>query len=673
MRGRAAALLRLQVRNDERAKGEVMRARARACVRRQPISSQRQPHRRPRDLAAQHSIPHPRTPQIKQKPNKQRAAATATATATTTAPSTAAAATGAGAATTTSARAAAAAAGTSAPAPLLALPQLLRGLGAGALPPLPPPIAGADADAAADANNRRRSSSAASAAPAAAATSSIASPRLAHHHSHRRAFSSAAAAVAAPAASSAASASAAAAPLAANTQDDDDDDHDSQLVAAARRDPFALVADEVAAVGERMRRTVATEVPALADAALYFLRPGVTGKRLRPTLLLLMAGALEGEGATGGAATTSATTTKADDDPLSVDLRAPHEPCAPHETRRRQQRVAEVAELIHVASLLHDDVLDEASTRRGVPALHAATAVAAAATGASSSSSSSSSRRDKLAILAGDFLLARASVTLAALGDSRVVALLSRVLEHLVSGEVMQMSAKGEQLASPAHYLKKTYAKTASLMANSCRAVALIGGAQGGGDLAFEAARGGDGLGEGERDGRRSRDVWGEDEDDDDDDDDAGRAARRQQQQQPPLAPADAAWEYGRHLGMAFQVVDDLLDLTGAPGILGKPTLSDLRAGLATAPVLMAAEEDATGELRALATARFSGGERDVSRAVELVARTRGVERAWALARRHADAAADAVRALPPARTERARAHRAALVALTRRVLERRK
>ena len=480
---------------------------------------------------------------------------------------------------------------------------------------------------------------------------------------------------------------AAPAPVAPPSADDPDDDSSSSspLVAAARRDPFALVAAEVAAVGERMRRTVATEVPALADAALYFLRPGVTGKRLRPTLLMLMAGALEEEeeeegggehGGEGRAANAGDRDDDADDDPLSVDLRAPHEPCGARETRRRQQRVAEVAELIHVASLLHDDVLDEASTRRGVPALHAAalaTAAAAAVPSSSSSSSSSSRRADKLAILAGDFLLARASVTLAALGDSRVVALLSRVLEHLVSGEVMQMSARGAELASPAHYLRKTYAKTASLMANSCRAVALIGGARGGGDLAFEAARGGDGLAGGGAGGGEEdvADDWGEEGG-------AGAAAaaaaRASSAPAPAaLAPADAAWEYGRHLGMAFQVVDDLLDLTGAAGVLGKPTLSDLRAGLATAPVLMAAEEDATGELRALAAARFSGGERDVARAVALVARTRGVERAWALARRHADAAAAAVRALPPARTERARAHRAALVALTRRVLERRK
>lgn len=81
----------------------------------------------------------------------------------------------------------------------------------------------------------------------------------------------------------------------------------------------------------------------------------MTGKRLRPTLVLLMASSLDGD-APGP-------------DSLTVDLRPPHE--APTEQRRRQQRIAEVAETIHVASLLHDDVLDDAATRRGVSSLNA--------------------------------------------------------------------------------------------------------------------------------------------------------------------------------------------------------------------------------------------------------------------------------------------------------------
>jgi geranyl diphosphate synthase len=103
---------------------------------------------------------------------------------------------------------------------------------------------------------------------------------------------------------------------------------------------------------------------------------------------------------------------------LELDLR----PAAEHtpEIRRQHQRLAEISELIHVASLLHDDVIDDASTRRGVSSLNFNVG-------------------NKTAILAGDFLLARASVTLAALKNTQVVELMSQVLENLVTGEIMQV------------------------------------------------------------------------------------------------------------------------------------------------------------------------------------------------------------------------------------------
>ena len=133
---------------------------------------------------------------------------------------------------------------------------------------------------------------------------------------------------------------------------------------------------------------------------------GAEGKRLRPTMLVLMASAF------------SAVLPSAD--LLTVD-RSPvnHHPLEP---RRRQQRIAEITEMIHVASLLHDDVIDNAETRRGLKALNSAMG-------------------NKIAILAGDFLLARASVSLASLRNTEVIELLSQVIEHLVSGEILQVSA----------------------------------------------------------------------------------------------------------------------------------------------------------------------------------------------------------------------------------------
>lgn len=127
----------------------------------------------------------------------------------------------------------------------------------------------------------------------------------------------------------------------------------------------------------------------------------------------------------------------------------------PEEQRRRQQRIAEIAELIHVASLLHDDVIDDAETRRGKAALNHVLG-------------------NKVAILAGDFLLARASMTLASLKCTDVVTLMSQILEDLVSGEVLQATASAHSLTTMQHYLQKTYLKTASLMANACEAAAVV-------------------------------------------------------------------------------------------------------------------------------------------------------------------------------------------------------
>jgi geranyl diphosphate synthase len=235
--------------------------------------------------------------------------------------------------------------------------------------------------------------------------------------------------------------------------------------------------------------------------------------------------------------------------------------------RRRQQRLAEVTELIHVASLLHDDVLDNAATRRGLRALNI-------------------EMGNKLAILAGDFLLARASVTLASLRDADVIMLLSTVIEHLVTGEVMQSTARPEELLSFDFYTRKTHFKTASLIAKSCKAVALLGG--------------------------------------------------------QPAEVAEHAYEYGRHLGLAFQYVDDVLDFTGTALALGKPALSDLRSGIATGPLLWV--QDSTG-----------------------------VQQTRDLATQHAASARESLARMPQPQSEHAAAARDALVELTHIVLRRTK
>ncbi|KAI5065770.1 hypothetical protein GOP47_0018394 [Adiantum capillus-veneris] len=265
------------------------------------------------------------------------------------------------------------------------------------------------------------------------------------------------------------------------------------------------------------------------------------------------------------------------------------------EQRFRQQRIAEITEMIHVASLLHDDVLDSADTRRGIGSLNFVMG-------------------NKLAVLAGDFLLSRASVALASLKNTEVVELLSKVLEHLVTGEIMQLTSNKEKACNMDYYLEKTFYKTASLMANSCKAIALL----------------------------------------------AGQSA----------AVATLAYDYGRNLGMAFQLVDDMLDFTGTTASLGKGALSDIRQGIVTAPLLFALEQQP--QLHDLIGRKFKNAG-DVDLAVELLQKTDGIEKTQKLASYHALQAAGAVNAFPFSPSERVNQCRKALIELTHQVITRTK
>lgn len=234
--------------------------------------------------------------------------------------------------------------------------------------------------------------------------------------------------------------------------------------------------------------------------------------------------------------------------------------------------------MIHTASLFHDDVIDKAATRRGSPSVHTVFG-------------------NKMAILAGDYLLARASIFLARLRDVEVVETMSTIIEHLVRGEVMQMKGTVSTTASTTstaadlgrerlvQYLRKNFYKTASLMANSCKSAAILGSY-----------------------------------------DDSVVAA---------------AYRYGKHLGVAFQLVDDILDFDGSASVMGKPSLSDLNAGIATAPVLFAAEMFPS-EMELLMERKFRE-EGDVESAVELVRRSDGIVRTKDLARVHVELAIDAI------------------------------
>ncbi|GMH19646.1 hypothetical protein Nepgr_021487 [Nepenthes gracilis] len=351
--------------------------------------------------------------------------------------------------------------------------------------------------------------------------------------------------------------------------------HSATSTVEDQSDPFSLVADELSLLATRLRSMVVAEVPKLGSAAEYFFRLGVEGKRFRPTVLLLMATALS--------MPVPISSTNRVVDTLAMDLRT------------RQQCIAEITEMIHVASLLHDDVLDDAETRRGVGSLNFLMG-------------------NKLAVLAGDFLLSRACVALASLKNTEVVSLLAKVVEHLVTGETMQMTTSSEKRCSMEYYMQKTFYKTASLISNSCKAIALL----------------------------------------------AGQTAE----------VATLAYDYGKNLGLAYQLIDDVLDFTGTSASLGKGSLSDISHGIVTAPILFAMEE--FPQLVEVVE-RGLDDPTNVDLALEYLGRSRGIQRAKELAAKHANLASEAIDSLPESDDNDVRKSRRALSDLTQRVLTRTK
>jgi hexaprenyl diphosphate synthase len=313
-------------------------------------------------------------------------------------------------------------------------------------------------------------------------------------------------------------------------------------------DPLRAVAKEMKFLTRNIRELLGSGHPMLDKVAKYYTQS--EGKYVRPMLVLLMSRATaltpKGERLYQSPSESGIDTPFAsfgvlnDSNPNAPNYTPLSCPSAHDDSLYTQQssdsilpsqrRLAEITELIHTASLLHDDVLDTSQMRRSNPSANIAFG-------------------NKLAVLAGDFLLGRASVALARLRDPEVTELLATVIANLVEGEFMQLrnTAKDESLPawSPdtlTYYLQKTYLKSASLISKSCRASALLG--------------------------------------------------------QCTPGVIDAAYNYGKNLGLAFQLVDDMLDYTISAGELGKPAGADLELGLATAPLLFAWEQnDELGEL----------------------------------------------------------------------------
>jgi len=292
-------------------------------------------------------------------------------------------------------------------------------------------------------------------------------------------------------------------------------------------------------VGE-IHSHLATDHHVLQEMSEYYFDG--QGKAVRPTLTLMMAGAVNNH--------------------LKV--------CDPG-ILSLQRQIALICEMWHTSSLLHDDVIDHAETRRGKMSVNCRW-------------------NPSKSIFAGDFILGTSAKLLAQIGNPEVVECMSQILADLVNGEFQQMASRRDKEDRFQLYLDKTFNKTASLMAYSCKSVAILA-SEGTGDHSI----------------------------------------------------TDMAYRYGQNIGIAFQLVDDWLDFVSSADLLGKPSGADLSLGLATAPVLFASQE--FPQLEQLILRQFSQPG-DVETAFSLVCNSRGLEETKVLATKYSEAAMDSIKEL---------------------------
>jgi len=241
------------------------------------------------------------------------------------------------------------------------------------------------------------------------------------------------------------------------------------------KEVFDLLRDDLVALEGEFGRDTVSGVQAITEIGEYLRNGG--GKRIRPALLLLSAKLLDyqGQGAV---------------------------------------RLGAVVEIIHTATLVHDDIIDEAKTRRGRPAAN-------------------TQWGNSKCVLAGDWLYMQAFKIAVQERNFRILDTLIELTQKMVEGELLQMEKLGKLISAEEH-LDLIFRKTACLFSVCMRLGAILGGAS----LEQEAALG----------------------------------------------------KYGHDLGMAFQIVDDVLDLTASEDVLGKPVASDLREGKVTMAVIHALE-----------------------------------------------------------------------------------
>jgi octaprenyl-diphosphate synthase len=320
---------------------------------------------------------------------------------------------------------------------------------------------------------------------------------------------------------------------------------------------FDLVREDLVLVEREITAQSAGAIEPVSQISTYLREGG--GKRLRPALLLLAAGA---SGYRGESAI----------------------------------RLGAVVELIHSATLIHDDVIDGANTRRGRPSANARWG-------------------NHMAVLAGDWLYMQSFEMALRERNFAILDILIDLTQSMVEGELLQLTRLGRIDLTEADATELAYRKTACLFSGCSRLGAVLG--------------------------------------------------------RQPKVVEDAMAEYGRNAGLAFQLVDDLLDFTASPEQLGKPVLSDLKEGKVTLPLILALEAQGSAPAAADGDGHGSNGASGralVAKVLEergfmsvrpeqitkLVYETRALDRAAKLAREYVSRAKAALSELPDSDYRRA-------------------
>jgi octaprenyl-diphosphate synthase len=316
---------------------------------------------------------------------------------------------------------------------------------------------------------------------------------------------------------------------------------------------FSLIGASLGRVEEFIRLDAVSSVDAVTEISRHLQLSG--GKRLRPTLVLLCAGACGAKG----------------DAPI---------------------RLGAVVEMIHAATLVHDDVIDDAEVRRGQP-------------------STNRTWGNETSVLAGDWLYMQAFRIAIRQRNFRLLDLLIELTQTMVEGELLQTQMVARLDVTEKEHLELIERKTASLFSVCARFGAMVGEA----DRSVE----------------------------------------------------DALGSYGRNLGLAFQLIDDVLDFSSTEERLGKPVGNDLREGKITLPLIRALAKCTPAERAAIERVVAEGGYESTSQAevLETLERYGSIESVRRMALGYIDAAAEDLTRVPESR------YRTALDSILRMVVDR--